>query len=361
LGTASKLREDHKIWRDTEATLSYPHLNPRRSAAVRHLRHTPQRGFAPVGALVMNSSRVRFSQVAPLDSVGVSGVTQCIAYGRGMAPVELSIATAVSELLGEPAELVRMLSGGTHAETAVIAVADRELVARRFPLGDDAVALEVPVLERVRTLGALVPELVAYQDGEDPLIVTTKVEGGPPDPDLPLKTIAHAMAQMLAQVHSIRGAGLQGARKALPSAETSIARAARRNPPSGDPSLDVLVHGDFWCGNATWRGPLLTGLVDWSGARAGARGRDVSWCRQDLVLLGDVEAAAVFLQTYERASGVHLADLWEWDVMSGAWADATVESWAPNYTGIGRRDVTPEVLRGRLNEWNSFLLRGRTP
>ncbi|MDP9027392.1 MAG: phosphotransferase, partial [Actinomycetota bacterium] len=274
-----------------------------------------------------------------------------------MMRVELGIAAAATELLGEPAEFLRQLSGGTHAETAVIAVAGRELVARRFPPGDDAVAQEVPVLERVRSLGALVPELVAYRDGAHPLIVTTKVEGGPPDPALPLEVIAKAMAQVLARVHSISGAGLQRGQKAPPSTGTPIARAARHHPPSFDPALDVLVHGDFWCGNAMWRGQQLTGLVDWSGAHLGARGLDVSWCRQDLVLLGDVEGADVFLQTYQRVSGSEVADLLEWDLAAGAWADATVETWAPNYAGIGRPDLTPAVLRARLNEWNDALLR----
>ncbi len=270
--------------------------------------------------------------------------------------VKVGIATAAAELLGEPAEFLRVLSGGTHAETALIAVAGRELVVRRFPDGDDAVAQEIPVLERVSSLGPLVPKRVAHREGPNPLIVTTKVEGGPPDPDLPLEVIADAMGHVLAHVHSISGAGLQRSPKALPTAETSIARAARSNPPRFDPSLGVLVHGDFWCGNALWKGRQLTGLVDWSGARLGARGLDVSWCRQDLVLLGGSEAAEVFLQTYERASGTSLSDLWEWDVAAGAWADAAVESWAPNYAGIGRPDITPELLRARLDDWNGALL-----
>lgn len=271
-------------------------------------------------------------------------------------PVDLSIATAASELLGESAELLRVLPGGTHAETALILVAGRELVVRRYPPGDDAVANEIPVLERVSSLKALVPQLVAYQHGADPLIVTTKVDGGLPDPALPLNAIADAMAKALAQIHSISGAGLHRGRKALPQAETSIARAARRNPPRFDPSLDVLVHGDFWCGNAMWQGPQLTGLVDWSGGHSGARGLDVSWCRQDLVLLGDVEAADLFLEAYQRASGTEVVDLREWDLTAGAWADTVVETWAPNYTGIGRPDITPEKLRARLNAWNSALL-----
>jgi aminoglycoside phosphotransferase (APT) family kinase protein len=275
-----------------------------------------------------------------------------------MVPVELSIAAAASELLGEFAEHVRVLSGGTHAETALISVAGRELVARRFPPEDDAVANEVRVLEHVKVLGARVPQLVAYRHDGHPLIVTTKVEGSTPDPHLRLETIASEMAELLARVHSISGAGLERTRKIAPLADTAIARAALDNPPWSDPSLDVLVHGDFWCGNAMWQGPHLVGLVDWSGAHSGARGLDVSWCRQDLVLLGEVGAADVFLQTYQRAAGVKVADIWEWDLLSGARADAAVETWAPNYSGIGRISLSPELLRARLDDWNRSLLRG---
>lgn len=273
-----------------------------------------------------------------------------------MISADLSIAASVAELVGQPVTLIRMLAGGTHAETALIAVRGRELVARRFPQGDGAVAHELPVLERLGSLGALVPELVAYRDGLNPLIVTTKVTGSPPDPSLDLNVIAAAMANVLAQVHTVGGDGLERVRNALPRAETSIAQSARRNPPSSDPSRDVLVHGDFWCGNALWSGSQLTGLVDWSGGRAGSRGVDISWCRQDLVLLGSTEAADIFLLTYEQVSGIKVADLREWDLVAGAWADTTVETWAPNYTGIGRDEITPELLRARLDDWNHGLM-----
>lgn len=153
--------------------------------------------------------------------------TACsIDYGRHMAPGELSIAAASSALLGEPTNLVRLLSGGTHAETALISAAGRELVARRFPPGDDAVANEVRVLERVSSLGALVPQLVAYTNDTYPLIVTTKVEGHHPDPSLRPAAIAHEMGRMLARLHAVSGAGLERSPKAPPSGDTAIAQAA---------------------------------------------------------------------------------------------------------------------------------------
>jgi aminoglycoside phosphotransferase (APT) family kinase protein len=275
-----------------------------------------------------------------------------------VAFTRISLIAAASRLLGEPAEFVRSLPGGTHAEIAVIAAGERELVVRRFPPGDDAVAREIEVLSRIGALGSLVPQLVAHRLDHDALIITTKVDGDPPDPALIPGAIAAEMARMLARLHSLDPAGLPHTSRGPLRGETLIARTARANPPDQDPIRHVLVHSDFWCGNALWRGARLTGLVDWSGAHAGARGLDVAWCRQDLVLLGAPDAADIFLREYEQASGTEIDDLWAWDLSAGAWADPVVETWAPNYAGIGRADLTPDVIRNRLNDWNAALVRG---
>jgi aminoglycoside phosphotransferase (APT) family kinase protein len=263
------------------------------------------------------------------------------------------IAEEVSALLGASARLERVLPGGTHAETVLISVGGRRLVARRFPPGEDAAAREVEVLRRLGPLGDLVPELVAV-DGR--LIVTTRVDGGPPDRDLDPHVIAVEMARTLARIHALDGTGLPPAPKPLRPSTTPIARQARDDPPDLDPATPVLVHHDYWCGNALWRGDRLTGVIDWSDARSGPRGADVAWCRQDLVLLDAPDAAETFRREYERAAGVVIDDLHAWDVRVGAYAEPVVETWAPNYLGIGRRDATAAVLRRRLDRWNTTLV-----
>ena len=274
-----------------------------------------------------------------------------------MSHSSLTLAAQVADLLGEPVEPVRMLPGGTHAETALVAAAGRLLVARRFPEGDDAVQREVRVLERVRPLGVLVPELVAHRvDAAGSVIVTTLVDGGPPASGLDPEMIAREMAAVLARVHALDGVGLPAAPKPLPPGDSAIARRARIEQPDLGPAGRVMVHNDFWCGNALWRGDRLTGVVDWSDARWGPRGVDVAWCRQDLVLLGAPDAADVFLRAYEDEAGILIADIHAWDLRVGAYAEPVVETWAPNYDGIGRVDVTANVLRRRLDEWNLALL-----
>lgn len=117
----------------------------------------------------------------------------------------------------------------------------------------------------------------------------------------------------------------------------------------------VLTHSDFWCGNALWESERLTGVVDWSGARCGPRGVDVAWCRQDLVLLGSPEATEHFLTEYERLLGRPISDINAWDVQAAARAHDRVETWLPNYLGIGRTEITAELLRERLDAWNATL------
>jgi len=269
------------------------------------------------------------------------------------------LADAASALLGTTVELIRMLPGGAHAETALIKAGARELVVRRFPSGDDAVDREARVLEHIRALDSLVPQLVAHRTDDDGgLIITTRVAGGPPDPGLAPSDIAPQMARVLARVHALDGVGLDSMRLTPHGGDSAIARAARARPPRRDPAGDVLIHRDAWSGNALWQGSVLTGLVDWSSGCRGPRGLDVAWCRQDLVLLGDPEAADAFLAAYERAGGIRIADLHAWDLEAAAHADPVVESWAENYAGIGRPDITPETLRARLDAWNATLLSG---
>ncbi|MFC7619755.1 phosphotransferase family protein [Microlunatus sp. GCM10028923] len=269
-----------------------------------------------------------------------------------------------SEVLGRRLELVGRLSGGAHALTAMARDAGgTEYVVRRFPIGDPAVVEEVRVLDRLGSLGGLAPRLVAYDAGqtEAPIIVTTKLDGGPPSPDLSPFEIAAQLGSALAKIHTIDGRGLRRVPGTRPTGDGPAVEVDGEKGDQQERSGAVLVHYDFWCGNALWRDGTLTGVVDWSGARQGPRAVDVAWCRQDLVLLGSPESADHFLRVYEEQAGVEIDDVRAWDLDAARSADGVVETWAVNYEGIGRPEITGKVLRERLDGWIARLLDGNRP
>lgn len=244
---------------------------------------------------------------------------------------------ALAELLGGPVTGPELLRGGTHATTLAVRQGERDLVARWFPSGDRAVERERAVLE---TAPPLAPAYVT--DGVTPwgpVLVTTRLMGGTPPPDAAPEELAPPMAEALAAVHARDGAGLRDA-------------TAGSTPPS---ARSVLVHGDFWSGNVLWDGRRAVGVVDWTGACRGPAEPDVAWARQDLVLLGSVEAARMFLDVYERASGLRLGDVAAWDRWAADRATPQVAGWAANYAGIGRPEITGGVLVERLERFAAGL------
>ncbi|MBH0097969.1 aminoglycoside phosphotransferase family protein [Salinibacterium sp. NSLL150] len=274
-----------------------------------------------------------------------------------MTVVEVDgVIAAVSEKLGRAITLVRPLAGGQHATTLVVADSTAEYVVRVFPTLDDAVVHEPPILDRVAALGERVPRLVATgQFGESPFIVTSVVPGGPPSPDVPLRRVAEQMAAVLAQIHELDSVGLRTLSWETPKGVSAIETRGRGAWQQLDRADRVLTHYDFWCGNALWEGDVLTGVVDWSGARSAPRGLDVSWCRLDLVLLGSIDAADHFLAEYERESGHSLPDIQAWDLVAAARSASRVETWAPNYLGVGYSDLTESALRARMDDWTARL------
>ncbi len=269
---------------------------------------------------------------------------------------ELAVVDHGSALLGRPLRAVRVLTGGQHARTVLAADGEQHVVVRTFPRGDDAVARETSVLGRLSSLGGLVPRLLAHGTvGSTPTIVTSALTGTVPSASLDLDAAAEQLGAALALVHGLDPVGLPEDGREPERTAGRLGGAARLAWPTTDQTR-VFTHGDFWSGNAVWHGDRLTGIVDWSGAMAAPRGVDIAWCRQDLVLLGAPSAADRFLTAYERESGVRVDDVHAWDVLAAARADPYLESWEPNYAGIGRADVTARVIRQRFDAWARRLL-----
>lgn len=262
-------------------------------------------------------------------------------------------------LLGRPLTLERELTGGQHARTVLVVDGGTRAVVRGFPRSDDAVTRERAVLHRTGPLGTLAPRLLAHGEVDGhPVIVTEAVPGAAPAPDLDPVVIGEQMGTVLAAIHRLDPAGLPD------DARQPLLRAGRLATTAHEAwrevDLDrVLTHGDFWSGNTVWQGDRLSGIVDWSGAMSAPRGVDVAWCRQDLVLLGSIAAADRFLAAYEAAAGRRVVDVHAWDVIAAARADTYVETWAPNYAGIGRDEVDGRLLRQRFDAWVGSLIGSR--
>lgn len=110
----------------------------------------------------------------------------------------------------------------------------------------------------------------------------------------------------------------------------------------------VLCHTDFWPGNTLWLRGRVTAIVDWDEARLCYPGFDVGYCRMDLALQHGQGVADIFLRAYEATAGMRVPQLHVWDLLGASPALPDVERWLPGYHELGRRDMTPAIMRERL-------------
>ena len=111
----------------------------------------------------------------------------------------------------------------------------------------------------------------------------------------------------------------------------------------------VLTHNDYWAGNTVWLRGRLTAIVDWDGGAVSYPGVDVGYCRMDLSMLDGPNAAATFLDAYEAAAGWRIPQLHFWDLLGASRALPDPERWLPGYHDLGRTEIRPADMRGRLH------------
>ncbi|NIJ10354.1 aminoglycoside phosphotransferase (APT) family kinase protein [Saccharomonospora amisosensis] len=283
---------------------------------------------------------------------------------------------SATRLAGPSATLdtVQPLAGGSHATTHLIRTRNpqREMVLREFPAGDSAAVDEGRVLTALDTLGGLAPRLLArstVNDGEPSWVLISRLPGKADIiPDHP-HAWATQLGRALARIHNADAAvaanldtvfNRRGYRARLSGPAARIVDDAWTNEIV--PAPMVLTHGDYQSGNVIWDNGILTGVIDWEGAARGPAGYDIGWCRFDLYLLYGEHLADVFLSAYEEASGTGVRKPWLWDLWTLARSHQAVETWVPNYRGLGRHDLTAAELRRRHTSWTQELLqRHQTP
>lgn len=266
-----------------------------------------------------------------------------------------------------PARVVRRLAGGTHAITHLLETERpaRHMVLRRYPAGDDAVVREAAILAALDGLDGWAPRPIdvdpAGERTGEPSILITRLPGRADLTSISPTAAAEQLGRALARIHAVPLARFGRLRSGMAAASsaTGPAPAAAVLAACGyrlRAQENVLTHYDYWSGNVLWNEQTLTGIVDWSGASRAPRGFDVSWCRLDLVLLHGEAAAETFLAAYQRAARTTVPEIALWDVYASATSHPAVETWQPNYAGLGRADLTAAVLRARHAAWTDKCL-----
>lgn len=283
-------------------------------------------------------------------------------------PLSEAVRSWVEDVAGAAVTSARPLPGGTHADTYLVTTGPgRDVVVRTFPPGDSAAGREARILGALDGLDGLCPRLLASDaDGSltgGPATVISRLRGAAEitagDPDV----WAADLGRALARVHATPLAPLRG----LPRlADTSGGQRVRLGGPAADlvaagwddlyAAPEVLTHYDFWSGNVVWESGAVSGVVDWSGAALGPASFDLGWCRLDLVLLYGERIADVLTRAYTSASDGALPDIRLADLWAVARSHGEVETWAPNYLDLGRRDLDGAELGRRYGAWVAKLV-----
>ncbi|MFI6372059.1 alpha/beta fold hydrolase [Streptomyces sp. NPDC050546] len=145
-------------------------------------------------------------------------------------------------------------------------------------------------------------------------------------------------------------------------------------PPGWERAVDVIrrdsppyegcfLHRDFHPGNVlfTGSGPGLRigGVVDWVETSWGPADLDVAHCSTALALLYGPEYGLGFRERYEAHGGRHLADGPDhlyWRLLDALAYVPDAAKLAVPWRELGRTDLTPEVLAGRLEAYVAGLL-----
>ncbi|MFF1796610.1 phosphotransferase family protein [Kitasatospora sp. NPDC058263] len=134
----------------------------------------------------------------------------------------------------------------------------------------------------------------------------------------------------------------------------------RREPPD---YLPCFLHRDFHPGNILFDGEgddlRISGVVDWVETSWGPADLDVAHCSTALALLHGVPAGMSFADRYVEAGGSlsddRTAHLY-WRLLDALAFAPDAEKVAVPWRELGRTDLTPIVLTGRLEDYIQALL-----
>ncbi|MCX3288373.1 alpha/beta fold hydrolase [Streptomyces sp. NEAU-H22] len=147
---------------------------------------------------------------------------------------------------------------------------------------------------------------------------------------------------------------------AVPAGWERAVDVIRRDPPPYD---GCFLHRDFHPGNVLFTGSgaelRISGVVDWVETSWGPADLDVAHCSTALALLHGPEYGLGFRERYEARGGRRLAGDPEhlyWRLLDALAYVPDAAKLAGPWRELGRTDLTPEVLGGRLEAYVTGLL-----
>jgi aminoglycoside phosphotransferase (APT) family kinase protein len=130
----------------------------------------------------------------------------------------------------------------------------------------------------------------------------------------------------------------------------------RREPPAYE---GAFLHRDFHPGNVLFAEGRISGVVDWVETSWGPADLDVAHCSTALALLHGPEHGLGFRERYEEQGGRRLADGADhlyWRLLDALGYAPDAAKLAGPWRELGRSDLTPGVLGGRLEAYVRGLL-----
>ncbi|WP_329339937.1 alpha/beta fold hydrolase [Streptomyces sp. NBC_00663] len=279
---------------------------------------------------------------------------------------------------GRTVVTTRFLSGGWTSQMRGLTLDDgTDLVQRSFvkPFfrhhAPGLLAREAAILTLLAGQdGVPAPELVAVDAtaelADHPSLLMSRLPGRVRVDEEDLVRRLDLLAAQLVRIHSVVPKERPRAYQAWTSAErVRVPEGAmweravdviRREPPAYE---GVFLHRDFHPGNVLFAEGRISGVVDWVETSWGPADLDVAHCSTALALLHGPEHGLGFRERYEAQGGVQLADGADhlyWRLLDALGYAPDAAKLAGPWRELGRSDLTPEVLGGRLEAYVSRLL-----
>lgn len=272
------------------------------------------------------------------------------------------------------------LTGGLSADTRLLVVErggepPLEVVLKRFVERSDGSR----AAWEAETLGALADFALPYgvarvlgrdDDGTEcdvPALLTSRLPGRIAIGRESWEPRVRALGEALAAFHTLRVRCpaslpdyLAGSKRDLPTPDDASLpdwNAVWRYVEANDFGGDELLHGDYHLGNALFERERLTGVVDWASARRGPHEVEVGYCRVDLSMLFGGDAPEQFLAAYQERAERGVENVSRWDLAACVRAFPDPVSWLPGWVDAGRDDLTPPLIRARLQDFVQNALR----